>query len=583
MRRLSETTEHRALAVPARFRMPFDARRYALAGLLLSAFLLRTYGIWNADHSDEYNEVFEALRVCSGHLNLERWAKRFYLYVLSLQYGIYYITGWLAGVFASPLDFATKVVRDLSPLLIMGRITSALMGTASVYLTYRIGALLVSHAAGLLGALFFCLNTVHIEVSHHARVDATLCFTVLLSFWFIARIQSSGPGQSPRNHTLAGLFSGIAFQTKSPAIVLIVPFLFAHLQERALAKPLHALLDRRLLFYAFFFCLGLILGNPAVLFAPQRFLVHLFGLGNVYTTPVNETRSEYIGLVAYVFYLYREFGLPLSALALYALFKGTLPRRPSDLLLLSFIVPFFLMMGVSRYLVGPHYLLPMMPFLYLLCAIKLESLLARITIASSLNPAVRVGACVILLIHPATSVFRLEVAFSGKNTRVLAKEWIEANIPPGSRILMDSGKSINSFGPLIAENEASIERTLTEKKRAIQNGTLDDPTLIVDKTALLYYELLLKSVPEVSYDITSTKFGLELRTVDDYVRDGYQYFVISQNMKSTRSTEFFASRHPRASAFYKSLDQDRRLRLIRVISPSPRNQGDTYLIYKVTG
>lgn len=33
-------------------------------------FLLRFWGIWNAENVDEYNEGFEALRVASGKFNL---------------------------------------------------------------------------------------------------------------------------------------------------------------------------------------------------------------------------------------------------------------------------------------------------------------------------------------------------------------------------------------------------------------------------------------------------------------------------------------------------------------------------------
>jgi len=65
------------------------------------AFLLRIWGIWNADSTDEYNEVFEALRVCSGHLNYERWFKRFYLYILSCEYAA--IMALVAYSISSPL------------------------------------------------------------------------------------------------------------------------------------------------------------------------------------------------------------------------------------------------------------------------------------------------------------------------------------------------------------------------------------------------------------------------------------------------------------------------------------------------
>ena len=161
------------------------------------AFLLRIWGIWNADSTDEYNEVFEALRVCSGHLNYERWFKRFYLYILSCEYGGYYGLGRLFHQFSSPSDFAAKIIRDLTPLFLIGRITSAVMGTISIFMTYRIGSSLYNKNVGLVAALFLCFNVANIELSHYARVDATLCAVVLVSFYFIVKIFQGGNLQDP--------------------------------------------------------------------------------------------------------------------------------------------------------------------------------------------------------------------------------------------------------------------------------------------------------------------------------------------------------------------------------------------------
>ena len=41
-------------------------------GLILVSFALNIWGFWNVSNADEYNEVVEALRVCSGHLNFDR-------------------------------------------------------------------------------------------------------------------------------------------------------------------------------------------------------------------------------------------------------------------------------------------------------------------------------------------------------------------------------------------------------------------------------------------------------------------------------------------------------------------------------
>lgn len=556
---------------------------HALLLILAVALALRLWGIWNADSTDEYNEVFEALRVCSGNLNFERWIKRFYLYILAVEYGVYYVIGWIFNLFQSPDDFAVRMIRDPWPLFILGRITSALLGTGSVWLTYLVGRRLFSPSAGLIAASFLCLNAVNIELSHYARVDACLCFVVLAAFYWIARIVSDDGRQSLLLYAFAGIISGIAFQNKMQAVILLIPFAFAHLSRYHWEEFHHAVFTRAVILFSLSYLLGLIIGNPAVLFAPVGFVKGLASWGSdAYTIPVNETVGT-IGYVAYLEYFLKELGIPQVALALTSLALAVYRHEKRDLLLLSFVLPFYGLMGGSKYLVSSSYMIPLMPFLYLLMARTLSDGMIRIPGIFARERIAGAVALSLLLIHPAVNAYGLDLSFTGKNTRLLAKEWIEANIPFGNKILMDSGKTINSFAPLIAENEASIRRTLDRKKREIAGNTLRDTTKMVDQGSLKYFEILLKTVPKASYDITSTQFGLAVRDIDYYIENGFQYFIISEDMKKTRTYESFSSRHPDAAEFYASLDSDCRIELIKRIGPTPKNKGQVFLVYKVLG
>ena len=189
----------------------------------------------------------------------------------------------------------------------------------------------------------------------------------------------------------------------------------------------------------------------------------------------------------------------------------------------------------------------------------------------------------LLLIQPALNVIKFEVSMSGPNTRILAKNWIEKNIPFGSKILMDSGKTINSFAPLIAMNEKSITRILNAKEESIKKGVLNDPTKMVDEKSLAYFAMLLKTVPAESYDITSTGFGLEVRPLDYYLENHFQYLVISGELKHSRTDPFFSKLNPQVASFYRSLDYDKKVKLIQSITPSNKNRGDRFYIYKLNG
>lgn len=549
--------------------------------MLISAFVIRIWGIWNAESTDEYNEVFEALRVCSGQLNYERWFKRFYLYILSAEYALLYIGGWLVGLYSSPLDFAAKVIRDMSPLFMIGRLTSAIMGTLTVYMTYLIGRSLFSKTVGVVAALFLCVNTVNVELSHYARVDATLCAIVLISFYYIAKIIKDDSDLVSKYYMLAGLFAGIAFQNKIPAIILIIPFMYAHLTRFNYRISLRMILNKNLLFFCSLFFGGIIIGNPAVLIAPLKFVNGVISMGQVFTTPINETKSEHIGYIVYLLYFYKELGIPLLLLAIFSIWKAIRERRSEYLILLSFIVPFYVLMGASSYMVGYSYMIPLMPFLYLLCAEGLVSLVNKLKWDQSSASKALCVALVVLLAYPIFNVGTLLLSLSGRSTRYLAKQWIEQNIVYGSKLLMDSGKTINSTAPLISQNRKSILRTIEDIEKYLEKGDLLDATKMVDRNAIKYYELLLKSVPDESYDITSTKFGLDVKSIEYYREHDFQYFVISDSMKRNRTDEFFTMRAPAIAHFYKSLDSDPRVQLIKAISPTSVNIGDTYYIYKV--
>jgi hypothetical protein len=146
---------------------------------------------------------------------------------------------------------------------------------------------------------------------------------------------------------------------------------------------------------------------------------------------------------------------------------------------------------------------------------------------------------------------------------------------------MDSGKTINSAAPLISQNRESILRTITELEGKIENGTLADTTKMVDRNAVKYYQILLENAPVESYDITSTKFGLEVQSIDYYIDNGFKFFVISDNIKQNRSSDFFSQRSAVVSSFYNSLDNDTRLKLIKIIRPNSVSMGDSFYIYKV--
>lgn len=551
-----------------------------LLNILMIAMFLRIWGIWNVSTTDEYNEVLEALRVCSGHFNLERWIKRFYLYILSIEYGIYYVIGWIFNVFHNPMDFAAKIVRNMEPLFIIGRATSAIAGACTVGVLYKIGEKFYNKKVAVVSSVLLAFTQFHIVLSQQAKVDATHGLLVVSVFYFLLKLLETDIADK-WDYLWCGLLTAMAVQIKINSIVLFVPlcltFCFGFKNKQIILRYIFV-------FFIPAFIVGFIIGNPPVLFAPIKFIKGILGFGNIYTTAVNAVPNDLIGFFAYPLYYCRNIGAIISAITVLALIYAIFKPNKKRAVLISFIACFYILMGASKNLVADYYMIPAVPFVYLLFGDFMSKASDKL---SSTIPLFRGKSMIVLilimlsgLIEPAINVAKHEVSLTGKNTRYIAKSWIEDNIPAGSKILMDSGKSINSFAPPIAENSANLKRIIANAKQNISDGKIVH--LMVDKNALIYYELLLKTVPEISYDITSTMFGLDVKPIDHYIENRYKYFIISKQMKQSRTNEFFAKQNPETAGFYKSLNADKRIKLIKTISPSSTNKGDTFYIYEVS-
>ncbi len=546
--------------------------------VLICALAIRLWGIEYAEHTDEYNEVLEALRVDAGYLNYERWGKKFYLYLLAIEYGIYYVAGWFLGAFSSPLDFASTIVRNMQPLFLLGRLTSAVFGVGAIFLVYLLGERLYSKQVGLLAAFTLTLTAVHIEISQHARLDATLLFVTLLSFYFITLAMENQEARL-RNFLTAGFLLGIAFQAKIYAVILVFPLCFAYIRclPNLKIKRQHFTIA---LGVAGSIAIGLVVGNPAIVFAVDKFVMDIWSSYDVYTKPINVVPADSIGFLAYPTFFANQLGFPLLMLCIVGILYASIKRSSQDLLALTFIVPFYVLIGSSRFMVASHYMVPALPFLYFLAWRSLEDAMqmAKIRAKKTRILAITVLACVFLF-EPIANSLSYALSVSRKNTRYVARDWIEDHIPYGSKILMDSGKSINSFAPAIAENKASLERTLQQAQDNIAKGIIIQGS--VDKPALVYYKLLLKTIPKKSYDITSTGFGLDVKALSYYLKNNYDYLVITGELAENYLTGEGARLYPRSAKFYKGVFSSKQLILLKEISPSKFNRGNTYFVFKV--
>lgn len=145
------------------------------------------------------------------------------------------------------------------------RVLTALLGAATVYLTYRIGRAAFGRRIGLIAAALFAVAPGAVYYADTVRVDVPVAF-----FTSAALLAGLGVLQRgrPRDYVIAGLLSGLAISTKQTAVWIVPALVVAHL----LNPRRTAFADRAVALMAACLAAGVIVGTPYLLIRPDLVL-----------------------------------------------------------------------------------------------------------------------------------------------------------------------------------------------------------------------------------------------------------------------------------------------------------------------
>lgn len=546
--------------------------------MFIISAVLRYYGLSNAENTDEYNEVIEGLRTASGRLNYERWFKKGYQNILAIEYGIYFIIGYIFRIFDSPMDFAAKIVRDMEPLFLIGRYTTATMGTLSIGLLYVIGSKIYNDRVALIAATFFAVNSIHVWTSHLVGTDVPLTFFFLLSFYFIIRFFYNG---KIFDYIMSAFLGAVAINIKLTGIGIGIIFILSHIIKckNEGRRIIHYIYSKEILYSFLAFISGLIISNPALVLGLKKFILFYF---NIYTNVYDEVPYA-IGGNAYYTYLlllYKEFWIPLSLLVIVSLIYALYKREGWDYILVSFIIGLFLVLANTDFLVQNRYLMTMFPALFLLSGRFLDSFMNMFFISAKKKAVILAAICCLLLVFPLINSIKYVRTLTEDNTSIASKKWIEENIPANSKILMDAGRTIITSGPRLNQSREKLEEKLNIIRNLKEGKTYDSPMVgIVDSYASIYFELLLKNMQEITYDITTTELGRDVESIDYYKKNGFDYIITSSDVTWRLNQKEWVEKYSKSAEFYDSIDKE--FELIKTFSPSATRSSSTIKIYKI--
>ena len=407
---------------------------FVLALILAVAAAARLWfldaGIPHAVGIDEPQVVDRALRI----LRTGDWNPHIFdyptlvIYVHAVVDILWFLWGALNGEWGSLDAFPIATVYAA------GRFVAAMIGVATVWLTYRIGTELSSQRVALLAAAQMAVRPLHVRESHFVLTDVPMTALTTLAVWLSVRAARLG---TVRAYAWAGAACGLAAAAKyNGGLVVIAAIAAWLLHERASVDRLRKL-------GAIFGCAaaGFLAGSPYTLLDLPHFLDGFAAQFSRFAAPGHLVEPAWLTYVKHLSPHGERWSVPLAVAGMAVLLSRSSTRaRWTPAVLFS--LAYFYMLSTHSHVFG-RYALPLVPMACLFISV---AVLEIVRFASRFAPLARpaaqhalTAAGVILVVYgPAAESVRWLDLQKRSDTRALATEWLQSNTARGTRVAVEN-------------------------------------------------------------------------------------------------------------------------------------------------
>lgn len=406
---------------------------------------------WQPAHFSVQNWAFDSIApvdpLAAGRdlFSWGRWSQKVFDYplahymVLGAAYAPYLLYVYLSGGFATaPSPGYPYGLADPTPVLttltLIARGLTMLMGTGIVSLVYGLTREFFDRRAALFAALIASCSYVLVAYAHTENLDVPYVLWATLALWAFARFYRRG---GARAAALLGAGAAFAIATKDQAYALFtllpIPVLVAHTRRVALRPLARWIFHPHLLAAGLAFVAALAIGNNLIFNFP-RFLLHLQYLRtnpsyDRYLDPASIAEwGRLLGITLH--HLQAAMGLPLMLVCGAGLIFGLWRRRETAWPLAVPLVSYYglFIFGNLFYVHARH----MLPLAVLLAPFG-GALLADLTASTRLPRRVMWSGLAALFAYSLAYAFSASLTFAF-DSRQLAREWMETNVPLGMRV-----------------------------------------------------------------------------------------------------------------------------------------------------
>ncbi len=422
-----------------------------LLGLILAgALALRLTGInWGVPRAPHFRNYFQDERFVLGllfQMNPARLDLDPHYYV---NPSLHYYTLLAAFVKANvvglgltlpvaednPFKPTALAARTYTGLFLVGRALVVIQSVLTVLLLFLIGRRLYGSRAGLVSALLMATSYPCVYQSHFLVTDAPAVFWMVLALYFLVRLRAE-PGRRVWK-VLAPVSIGLAIGAKYTNVLLVLPYLYVLFTARSGARrtPAGPVVTRALK-GALLAAGAFLITTPYTLLSLPRFLSgDESGFGGIFGARGLVYYNNFPPGLVEPFLVATPAALGTLGAVLFgiAVVLAMLRRNESDLVLLSFIVPFYLLLVLKSSTMLRH-ILPVLPFAFLVMAGVLSEDMTwfvgtRFRIVSPVRMS-RVGIALLCLLAAYWAGFSLAAVLrmTRTDTRVQVEQWVRANV-----------------------------------------------------------------------------------------------------------------------------------------------------------
>lgn len=392
---------------------------------------------WRPLYQDEAFVIGMLLRMNPQDLNPHYFINpSFHYYTILISIKVAQAFGY-AKTFSQPvklnlygLPTEKTILKDYREIFIIARLLTVIEGILSLLLVYYIARKLYGQKTGILATAIFSILPTPAFQMHFFVADGPALFWALLALAYLVKVHQR-PDIPKTWFVVSGIFLGLALGAKYLNILLIFPFLTIVLLNLRLPK-------RKLIFNLIITLIIIILvfliTTPHALISWNEFLFGneeefggIFGSAGLLAYnryPANFFKPFTVGL-------YYSLRLPLFLLAICSLFFSLYLRRPASSILLSFIVPFYIIMTVSP---SPHlrHTLPVLPFFAIMMA---HFMTAILNLLKNIYLKYLVVFCLLIsLIYTFFYTLCFIQRMTYKDTRIACADWLFNNTLYGTSL-----------------------------------------------------------------------------------------------------------------------------------------------------